>query len=145
VSDQDAAGWERLLPRVGGAVARSHRRLLAEHGLTTTSAALLDVLDRHAGLCHRELAGRLALAPATLTPVVDALAAAGDVDRARDPRDRRVVRLSITPAGRARLRTATAAVSAALRTTLPTPPPAHAPLIRAYLLTVLTALDDPGP
>lgn len=137
----DELGWERLLPRVGAAVTRRHQRLLAEHGLTPTSAALLAVLARVDGPSHRELAGHLALTPATLTPVVDQLEKAGDIHRERDPQDRRVVRVSITPAGRDRLRTASAAAAAGLATDLPVPPAEHADLIRAYLLDVLAGLD----
>lgn len=137
----DELGWERLLPRAGAAVTRQHQRLLAEHGLTPTSSALLAVLTRADGQSHRELAGHLALTPATLTPVVDQLERAGDIRRERDPRDRRVVRVSITPAGRDRLRTASAAAAAGLATGLPVPPAEHAEPIRAYLLEVLAALD----
>lgn len=137
----DELGWERLLPRVGAAVTRRHQRLLAEHGLTPTSAALLAVLARADGQSHRELAGHLRLTPATLTSVVDQLERAGDVRRERDPLDRRVVRVSITPAGRDRLRTASAAAAAGLAASLPAPPAGHAELIRTYLLDVLAALD----
>jgi DNA-binding MarR family transcriptional regulator len=109
--------------------------------LTPTSAALLGVLERADGRSHRELAGHLGLTPATLTPVVDLLERSGDIDRERDPRDRRVVRVTITPAGRERLRVASAAAATGLASSLPAPPAEHAELIRTYLLDVLAALD----
>jgi MarR family transcriptional regulator, organic hydroperoxide resistance regulator len=137
-------GWERLLIRAGTVVARRRQRLLAGHGLSPTSLALLAELDRADGLSHRELAAELDLTPATLTPVVDALAAAGSIRRARDPRDRRVVRLSITPAGRDRLRSVSAEVAAGMGAALPVPPADHADQVRAYLASVLTALDGRG-
>ncbi|MCO1654700.1 MarR family winged helix-turn-helix transcriptional regulator [Pseudonocardia humida] len=140
--DATALPWEVLLPRAGAAAARCHRSLLADHGLSPTALALLDQLDRRDGLSHRELAALLGRTPATLTPVVDALEEAGSIGRARDRRDRRVVRLALTAAGRERLRRATAAVAAELPALLPVPPPQHAGPVRDYLLAVLAALDD---
>jgi DNA-binding MarR family transcriptional regulator len=86
---------------------------------------------------HRELAGRLGLSPATLTPVLDALEAAGEVRRERDRTDRRVVRLHRTPAGRAHLARAPSA-------RLPRPDPEVDRAVRAWLLAVLAAAETPG-
>jgi DNA-binding MarR family transcriptional regulator len=134
--------WDRLLVRVGTVVARRHQRLLAGHGLSPTGLALLAALDRADGpLSHRELAAALDLSPATLTPVVDALDAAGAVERTRDPRDRRVVRLSLTTAGRERLHVVSAQVDGQMRAALPVPPAEHADAIHTYLAGVLATLD----
>ncbi len=130
---------EVLLPRVGAAVVRYRRRLTAAHGRTPTAVAVLAALDDPADApSHRELAGRLGLSPATLTPVLDALEDAGEVRRERDRVDRRVVRLHRTPAGRARL----AAARPPAR--LPLPAPEVEPAVRAYLLAVLAAAEAPG-
>ena len=141
-TDPASLAWERLLAKVGAAVARKHHRILAEHGLTPTSMGLLEALDRREGLSHRELAARLGLTPGTLTPVVDALEEAGSIRRTRDRRDRRIVRLSITSTGRDRIRDASASANAAMRRCLPEPAPEHADLVRGYLLYVLAAVDD---
>ena len=58
------------------------------------------------------LAQRLAVAKPTLTATADGLVAAGYASRATEPGDRRVVRLSLTPAGRAALDRADAAYCA---------------------------------
>ncbi len=129
-----------LLMRAGQAVGRAHQQAAAEHGLTSTSLGVLDELSRGdggGGTSHRELAARLGLTPATLTPVVDALAASGDLTRERDPSDRRVVRLSITARGRERTAVATAGVEQAVRTRMPALPPGNATIVRDYLLAVL--------
>jgi MarR family transcriptional regulator, organic hydroperoxide resistance regulator len=134
---------EVLLERVGAAVTRHRRRVAAAHGLTPTTMAVLAALDPHdlddpdGAPSHRELAGRLGLSPATLTPVLDALEAAGEVRRERDRTDRRVVRLHRTPAGRARL-------ARAPSTRLPRPDPEADRAVRAWLLAVLAAAETPG-
>ncbi len=136
---------EELVARAGAAVDRHRRRLAAGHGLTPTAIAVLAALDdRTAGgqalpaPSHRELAGRVALTPATLTPVLDALEAAGEVVRRRDGADRRVVRLHRTSAGRARLAAATRVSG------LPRAAPEVEPAVRAYLLAVLAAAEAYG-
>ena len=129
----------RLLSRAGQAVSRYSRDVVAAHGLTVTSMGVLGALADGEAVSHRELSGNLGVAPATLTPVVDALEAVGELARERDPADRRVVRLRITERGRLRLADAHGAVVAALRSGLPQPPPRDAAVIRAYLLAVLAA------
>jgi MarR family transcriptional regulator, organic hydroperoxide resistance regulator len=142
--EADSLPLGRLLPRVGSAVDHHYQRLVAEHGLTPTALGVLGVLGRADGLSHRELAGRLRLTPATLTPVVDGLEAAGEVRRARDGADRRVVRLWLTATGRDRVAVAACRVAAGLRARLPPPPAGHEDAIRRYLLAVLDAVRDDG-
>ncbi|MBW0135981.1 MarR family transcriptional regulator [Pseudonocardia abyssalis] len=126
-----------LLPQAGQAVDRLLRRVVAAHGLTPTSLGVLGVLARGRPAAHRELAAGLGVAPATLTPVVDALERAGQVVRVRDAVDRRIVRVCVTDAGRGCYLAAFTAVARDLRRHVPPPPPA----VRAYLHSVLAALD----
>jgi MarR family transcriptional regulator, organic hydroperoxide resistance regulator len=132
---------EVLLSRAGAAAMRHRRRLAAAYGLTPTAIAVLAALETdaepHAATSpsQRELAGRLGLSPATLTPVLDALENAGEIRRERDRVDRRVVRVQPTAAGRARL------VRAQTPTRLPRPDPELEPAVRAYLLAVLAAVE----
>jgi DNA-binding MarR family transcriptional regulator len=150
---------EVLLERVGAAVGRHRRRIAAAHGLTPTAMAVLAALDgvgaggtvggrgdssrsplhqdRAHAPSHRELAGRLGLSPATLTPVLDALETTGAVRRERDRTDRRVVRVHRTAAGRARL-------ARAPSTRLPRPDPDVDTAVRAWLRAVLAAAEAPG-
>ncbi|OLT06378.1 hypothetical protein BJF90_16340 [Pseudonocardia sp. CNS-004] len=138
---------DRLIVRAGLAVQRLTRRVAAAYGLSATAldvlAALdeLDGLDGLDGLSHRDLAGRLRLAPATLTPVLDLLEGEGALARVRDGADRRVVRISITRRGRERYAVAAAGVAAAVAA-LPEPPPGHAAPIRAHLIGLLDAADE---
>ncbi len=134
----------KLLSWTGQALNRYYQRTVATHGLTSTSIGVLGVLAHaQTGVSHRELAAHLGLTPATLTPVVDTLEAAGELTRERDPADRRVVRLSITPRGRTRLVAAYGQVAMTLRERMPHPPPEQRAIIRDYLLAVLAAVGDP--
>jgi len=131
----------KLLPRVGTAVSRYYQRAVGEHGCTPTSLGALGILSLRDGLSHRELAGALGVTPATLTPVVDALEATGELRRDRDPTDRRVVRLSLTVSGHEHLRAMSAQVATDLHERLPHLPAGHEQIIRGYLIAVLAAVS----
>lgn len=130
-----------LLARAGAAVVAERRRRAAEHGTSATALAVLRVLARDDGLAQRELAARAGVAPATLTPVLDALAEGGDVVRARDPDDRRVQRVALTARGRGRLHAASAAAGPGL----PDLPEGHAAAVREYLVAVIARLEQDRP
>lgn len=133
----DRQPLDALLAQAGQAAARRRGQAAAEQGLTSTSMRVLGALTADDGVSHRELAARLGITPATLTPVVEGLAVAGVLTRERDPADRRVVRLSITDSGRERCAAACVAVEAAVRARIPQPSRADDTIIRAYLLAVL--------
>lgn len=63
---------------------------------------LLGALRREGRLTTSALAAASELSPATVTEMLDALVAAGLVERQRDGDDRRVVRIALTPRGRSR-------------------------------------------
>ena len=88
---QEMLGAHRRLrsrdSRVAGAIGFAHYRLLSE-------------LRREGATTASNLAQAADLAPATITEMVDALVAAGLVERIRDTDDRRIVRVSLTPRGR---------------------------------------------
>ena len=127
---------DRLLIATGATLARYRQRVAAAHGLSATALDLLTALSSEDGLPHRELAGRLGLTPATLTPVVDTRERAGDVRRERDADDRRVVRVYLTESGRRRRETVADQVDRALRDVVPREDPA----VRRYLGEVLAAV-----
>ncbi|MFL6112151.1 MAG: MarR family winged helix-turn-helix transcriptional regulator [Catenulispora sp.] len=76
-----------------------------ETGLSLPQYQLLSMV-RSGGERSARLADRLAVRKPTLTAAADALVAAGFLEREADPGDRRVVRVRITPAGLAALRSA---------------------------------------
>lgn len=81
-----------------------YRPLLEPMGLTHPQYLVMLALWEAEPLRVNELADRLSLEPATLSPLLKRLEAGGLVTRRRDPDDERAVAVTLTPAGR-RLRT----------------------------------------
>jgi MarR family transcriptional regulator, organic hydroperoxide resistance regulator len=133
----------KLVSWAGGAMQAHYRRTVARYGVTGTAVSVLGVLAHTDGaLSQRELAGRVGLTPATLTPVLDALDHEGRITRVRDDADRRILRVSITDEGRTHLRSVFSEVAAVFREQMPHPPPEHERIIREYLVSILTVVGD---
>ena len=77
-----------------------YRPLLEPMGLTHPQYLVMLALWEEAPLRVSELADRLSLEPATLSPCSSASRPAAWSSGARDPRDERAVSVSLTPAGR---------------------------------------------
>ncbi|HEX7079509.1 MAG TPA: MarR family transcriptional regulator [Gammaproteobacteria bacterium] len=96
----DHSGPERslgfLLTDVFHLMRRSLDRRLQSLGLTQAQWRAIAHLARHQGMNQAALAERLEVQPITLARLVDRMEAAGWVERARDPDDRRAVRLYLT-------------------------------------------------
>lgn len=69
-------------------------------GLRPTDMQLLERVGFYEGIHTLELARRCGAAPATAVAILDRLQAGGYVLRERDQTDKRIVRVSLTPAGR---------------------------------------------
>jgi DNA-binding MarR family transcriptional regulator len=83
------------------ALTRAYAPLLEPLGLTYPQYLALLVLWEEDGISVKQLGDRLALDSATLTPLLKRLAERGIVERRRDEKDERVVRIHLTPNGRA--------------------------------------------
>jgi DNA-binding MarR family transcriptional regulator len=79
------------------------RNFLREQGLTLPRLWALLHLARCRTLTMGELQERLLVSPGSVTALVDGLVADGLVERRRDEEDRRVVKLCLSPAGKATL------------------------------------------
>jgi DNA-binding MarR family transcriptional regulator len=88
------------LRRITRAIALHSRYLANTFGLTGPQLVCLRAVGRQGALAPSELAKRVALSQATVTGIVDRLAARQLVTRTRDERDRRLVTVAITDAGR---------------------------------------------
>ena len=86
---------------VSHAFNRAYRQFLDPLGLTYPQYVVLLVLWEQDDLSVREIGDRLFLDSGTLTPLLKRLEAAGHIRRARDKKDERQVRISLTGTGRA--------------------------------------------
>jgi DNA-binding MarR family transcriptional regulator len=117
MSDTDVSAWAALLRVHAALVPVLDRELQAACGLPLT---WYDVLLELNSAPDRRLSmgqlGEVAVVSRTrVSRVVDALVAAGLVERAANPDDRRSAFAVITPAGRARLRAAAPVYLAGIR------------------------------
>lgn len=81
--------------------ARQHSQsLMRNHGVTAAQLSALRVLERHGEQTHSELAQMLLLSASTISGMVDRLATRKLVKRERSQKDRRLVRVTLSPAGR---------------------------------------------
>ena len=80
---------------------RESHRLFRPFGLTGAQYNVLNVLaDRSTGMSQRELSEVLVVDRSNVTGLLDRMEKAGWVKREDDPEDRRIYRVSLTPAGR---------------------------------------------
>jgi len=77
-----------------------YRPILEPMGLTHPQYLVMLALWEEAPLRVSEIADRLSLEPATLSPLLKRLEAAGHVRRERDSADERAVAVTLTPSGR---------------------------------------------
>ncbi|WP_326763591.1 MarR family winged helix-turn-helix transcriptional regulator [Streptomyces sp. NBC_01591] len=89
-----------LLSKTGKAARSRLAARLAERDLRLWHMAVLSALVDFGPHVQRELASRLGIDRSDIVKIVDDLAVAGLVDRARDTADRRRVTVTPTPAGR---------------------------------------------
>jgi DNA-binding MarR family transcriptional regulator len=80
---------------------RESQRFFRPFGLTGAQYNVLNVHDgKTGGMSQRELSEVLVVDRSNVTGLLDRMEKAGWVKRADDPADRRVYRVSLTPAGR---------------------------------------------
>jgi DNA-binding MarR family transcriptional regulator len=83
------------------AYSKVYKPVLDELGLTYTQYLAIIALWEEDRQTVKQLSDRLFLEPSTMTPVLKRLEAMGYVQRSRDPRDERNVRVALSEAGRA--------------------------------------------
>ena len=89
-----------LLSRTGKTARGRLADRFAGRGLRLWHHAVLAALADFGPHVQRDLAVRLAIDPSDMAKIVDELAGAGSVERARDAADRRRVTVTLTDAGR---------------------------------------------
>ncbi|WP_433242800.1 MarR family winged helix-turn-helix transcriptional regulator [Streptosporangium sp. CA-135522] len=135
-----------LLSKVGKASRVRLAEQLGGRGLRLWHMAVLAALTDFGPHAQRDLAARLDIDPSDVVKVIDELTAAGYAERTRDPVDRRRVRVTATPAGRAALTSLTAEAAAVRDTVLAPLDERERALLHDLLLRVYADLTDrPGP
>ncbi len=83
-----------------------HDILPSEPLLSPPQARLVFIIARHQdeGISVKELAHIANITPGAITQVVDVLITKDLVRRERDPRDRRIIRLKLTPSARSQMK-----------------------------------------
>ncbi len=90
---------ERLLRHVAFIIKRRGRDILSDFEITTPQFLALLVLKEKPGITMGELCDRLFLACSTATDLIDRMEKNKYLERKRDTKDRRVIRLAITDKG----------------------------------------------
>jgi DNA-binding MarR family transcriptional regulator len=104
--DVDQAGHTLYLVKQVEQAIRAHLdELLRPLGLTTLQYTALSVLERRDGLTSAQLARRSFVRPQTMHEMITSLDQRGFLERRRDPANRRVLLISLTPRGRKMLET----------------------------------------
>lgn len=93
-------GIGKLLRRAHMAFAREFRERLKEHKVGFSEFVHLERLWTEDGLNQTELSRRVGIENASSTAVLDMLEKRAYIRRERDERDRRNIRVHLTPAGR---------------------------------------------
>jgi DNA-binding MarR family transcriptional regulator len=90
---------EKLLRWVCTSIKRKGREILADFEITPPQFDALVQLIKHGDLTISELSNRMFLACSTITDLIDRMEKAGLVERIRDMKDRRVVRIRVLDKG----------------------------------------------
>jgi DNA-binding MarR family transcriptional regulator len=140
LAERDAADVVRSLRRLVKGLHEYSKALQQRSGLSSPQAWALSIIEAEAeaggGLRLGELAERMYAHPSTVSGIMERLVTRGIVRRETDPRDRRGIRLSLTPAGRRLLKSSPPPIQVGLRRALVAMPPARLRILRASLAQV---------
>jgi len=76
------------------------RQLLGQHKITGPQLITLLTVENYEPVTATAIAGHIHLSPSTVIGILDRLETKGLIRRARDPRDRRLVQVSLTELGK---------------------------------------------
>ncbi|MGX9672566.1 MarR family winged helix-turn-helix transcriptional regulator [Mycobacterium sp. HM-7] len=88
-----------MLAQLGHHAAQLFGERLGAVKLTPPHAGILRIIAIRPGLSQQELSGQLGLLPSRVVTYVDELEARGEVERRRNPTDRRLYALYLTASG----------------------------------------------
>lgn len=134
-------GYLAYLLRQAAAAARlASERALAELGATQPQFIVLTMLDAYPGACGADIARLAQLTPQTVNLIIRKLERDGAIARSLHPAHGRVLQLSLTDAGRARLAACKARLAGLGPLLAHGLSPAEETLIRRWLVDVAVRL-----
>lgn len=90
---------EYLLRKICFEIKMKGREILSSYNITPPQFDALQKIIYNGELTISELSSKLYLAPSTITDLVDRMEKSGLVERVRDTKDRRVVKVKVLPKG----------------------------------------------
>ena len=90
----------QALRQIIRAVDLHSRQLLRQHKITGPQLIILLTVEKYELVTVSALAGHIHLSPSTVIGILDRLETKGFIRRERDPRDRRLVQVSLTEQGK---------------------------------------------
>ena len=98
--DEEISETVQSLRRIVKTIQDYSQQVSSEFGVTGPQLWALKAILQHGALPLGQLSKKMYLHPSTVTGVVDRLESKGYVVRGRDATDRRIVTVSLTPAGK---------------------------------------------
>ena len=95
----DIAGIEKYLRKVDYIIRRKGREILSDFNITVPQFTALQILIHDGGLTIGELSQKMGLACSTITDLIDRMEKSELVERKKDEKDKRVVRINVLDKG----------------------------------------------
>lgn len=134
----------QALRKIIRGVSMYSRKLIATHDITAPQLICLITIAEQGPLALREVAAKVFLSSSTVVGILDRLESKGLVLRARDSRDRRLVRVTATAAGKTLVENAPSPLQEALATALKNIPEIEQATIALSLQRIVDLMNVEG-
>lgn len=131
----------RVLWAINHGLATTSRYMKSKFGITGRQRLIIQVVNEFPGISAGDLARVLHLDPSTLTGVLQQMSQRALLQLQADTRDRRRLRIALTPKGRRMSHMAVGAIEAAVSKTLTSVSPAKLKATREVLTLLADNLD----
>lgn len=132
------------LRRIVRAINIHSRRLNVQYDITTPQLVCLLTLAEGGPMTGTLLAQRMYMSPSTANGIISRLEGKGHVQRTRDSKDRRIVRVSLTPKGHQMLARAPSPLQKQLVDALAALPEAELRMINTSLSRIVSMMEAHG-
>lgn len=98
-TNEQVAFIEKYLRKIDYIIRKEGREILSELSITVPQFTALQILINNGNMTIGELSQKMSLACSTITDLIDRMEKAELVNRAKDDKDKRVVRVEVLPKG----------------------------------------------